>query len=160
MLLDSISHWLIEQEHKKNLSFFALEWLSTFAVAFLFWNFLFIELKNSYMSTPAAAAISFLYACGFVYSRIYPVTHCKKCKSLLPLVREEINRRHIHDEEKCVEVERGGVEYPEHFIDLYNRIYRVDIVRFRCVKCKATWEEVEQNPASDYRFVRSIKVKD
>jgi hypothetical protein len=137
-----------------------LEWISTFAAAFLFWNFLFYELINSYMSAPAAAAVSALYACGLVYSRLYPVTRCRKCSSLLPLVREEISRRHVHDEEKCVETERGGVEYGEHFIDLYNRVYQVDIVKFRCVKCKATWEEVEHSPASDYRFVRTITVKD
>lgn len=159
-MFNSIPDWLTEQEHKKNPSIFLLEWISIFAFAFLFWNFLFLELVNSYSLTPAAATISALYACGFVYIRIYPVTRCKKCNSLLPLMREEIGRRFIHDEEKCKEIERGGEEYWGHFIEIYNRIYRVDIVRFRCVKCKATWEEVEQNPASKYKFIRSIEVKD
>jgi hypothetical protein len=160
MIFNSIPDWLIEQEHKKKPSIFLLEWVSTFAFAFLFWIILFTELEYSSRSVTAAATISSLYACGFVYLRIFPITRCKKCHSLLPLVRQEIGRRHIHDEEKCLEIERGGVEYWGHFIDIYNRIYRTDIVRFRCRRCKAVWEEVEQSPASKYRFVRSIKVKD
>jgi hypothetical protein len=159
-MFNLIPDWLTEQERKKNPSIFLLEWLSAFAVTFPFWTFLFFKLENSFRLIPAAAAISALYACGFVYLRIYPVTHCKKCTSLLPLVKVEIGRRHIHDEEKCKEIERGGEDYWQHFIDLYNRIYRVDIVKFRCLRCKAVWEEVEQNPVSKYRFIRTITVKD
>ena len=160
MIFNSIPDWLIEQERKKPHSIFLLEWLSTFAVIFLFWNFLFFKLENSLRSTAAAATISALYACGFVYLRIYPITRCKKCHSLLPLIRKEIGRRHIHDEEKCLEIEHGGEDYWKHFIDLYHRIYRVELVKFRCRRCKAVWEEVEQAPASEYKFVRTIDVKD
>jgi uncharacterized protein with PIN domain len=160
MIFNSIRDWLKELERKKTTAIFLLEWLSTFAVAFLFWNFLFFELENSIRSTSAAATISALYACGFVYLRLYPITRCKKCNSLLPLVREEIGRRRIHDEEKVLEIEHGGEDYWRHFIDLYYRIYRVELVRFRCKRCKAVWEEVEQNPASEYKFVRTIDVKD
>ncbi len=160
MDFNSIPGWLNEQEHKKSHSIFLLEWVSTFAFAFLFWYFLFFELENSIRSTSAAATISALYACGFVYLRIYPITRCKKCNSWLPLVREEISRRRIQDQERCLEIEHGGEDYWRHFIDLYYRIYRVDIVRFRCRRCKAVWEETEQAPASNYKFVRTIEVKD
>jgi hypothetical protein len=160
MIFNSIPDWLKEQERKKGHSIFLLEWASIFAFAFLFWTFLFLELENSFRLTPAAASISILYACGLVYLRIFPITRCKKCNSLLPLVREEVGRRRIHDEEKCLEIEHGGEEYWGHFIDLYYRIYHVDVVRFHCRRCKAVWEEVEQAPASDYKFVRTIEVKD
>ena len=160
MDFNSIPDWLKEQEHKKSHSIFLLEWVSTFAFAFLFWYFLFLALENSFRSISAAATMSALYACGFVYLRIYPITRCKKCTSLLPLVRKEIGRRYIHDEEKCLEIEHGGEDYWRHFIDLYCRVYRVDIVRFRCRRCKAEWDEMEQASASEYRFVRTIEVKD
>jgi hypothetical protein len=87
MIFNSIPDWLKEQERKKTITIFLLEWLSTFAVAFLFWNFLLFELENSFRSTSAAAAISALYACGFVYLRLYPITRCNKCNSPLPLIR-------------------------------------------------------------------------
>jgi hypothetical protein len=101
-----------------------------------------------------------LYACGFVYLRAFPITSCKRCRSLLPLIRQEIDRRHVHDEERCLEIERGGEDYWQHFIDIYNRVYRVEIVRFRCRKCHRVWDEEEQSPASKFRFVRTITVKD
>jgi hypothetical protein len=160
MFINSIPDWLKEQERKKNPSVFVLEWMLTFAGAFLFWTSLLLRLKYSIQSITAAATISIVYACGIVYTRIYPVTSCSKCHSLLPLMRAEIGRRHIHDEERCLEITRGGEEYWGHFIEIYNRIYRVDLVKFRCVKCKAVWEEVEQLPASKYRFIRTIRVKD
>jgi hypothetical protein len=160
MIFYSIPNWLLEQEHKKKPSIFLLEWLSIFVFALLFWTFLFLELENSFWSTAAAATISAFYAFGFVYLRLFPITRCKKCNSLLPLVREEIDRRHIHDEEKCLEIEHGGEDYWRHFIDLYYRIYRVDIVRFRCRRCKAVWDETEEIPVSNYKFVRTINVKD
>lgn len=160
MIFDSISDWLLEQEHKKKPAVFLLEWFFTFAFAVTFWTVLFYEFEASIRSTAVAATISVLYACGFVYLRLLPLTRCKKCNSPLPLARKEIGRRHIHDEEKCLEIEHGGEEYWGHFIDLYHRIYRMDIVKFRCRRCHAMWEEVEQVPASGFRLVRTINVKD
>ena len=160
MIFNSISDWLLEQEHKKKPAVFLLEWLSVFAFAVVFWTILFYEFETSLRSTATATAISALYACGFVYLRLFPLTRCKKCDSLLPLARKEIGRRHIRDKEKCLEIEHGGEEYWGHFIDLYHRIYRVDIVKFRCRRCHAVWEEVEHVPASDFSLVRTINVKD
>ena len=157
MIIKSIPDWLKEQEEKHH-SIFLLEWVSTFACTFIFWIVLFHGLEVSLRST--AATTSALYACGFVYLRLFPVTRCKKCSSLLPLVREEIGRRHIHDEERTVEIERGGEDYWGHFIDIYNRVYHVDVVRNRCRRCHKVWDEVEQLPASNFRFVRTIRVKD
>jgi len=107
----------------------------------------------------AAAAVASVYASGLVYLRLIKETGCKKCKSLLPLSREEIAHRHVHDEEHCLEIEHGGVEWDQHFIDLYTRIYRVEVVRFRCRRCHTTWDEVEQFPITDYKLVRTIDLK-
>jgi len=159
MIIKSIRDWLKEQE-QKNRSIFLVEWVSAFALALVFWTILFYEVQISLWSTAAATIISALYACVFIYLRLFPITRCRKCKSLLPLVREEVSRRHIHDEEKCLEIERGGEDYWQHFIDLYYRIYRVEIVKFRCRRCHRMWEEVERSPASDFKFVRTISIKD
>jgi hypothetical protein len=107
MILKSIPDWLKEQE-QKNHSVFLMEWMSTFAFALVFWTALFFKLEISLWTAAAAAATSALYACVFVYLRLFPITRCKKCSSLLPLVRDEISRRCIHDEERCLEIERGG----------------------------------------------------
>ena len=160
MVFNLILDWLTEQERKKVPSIFLLEWMSIFAVTSLFWNVVFFKLANSFRLIPAAAALSAVYACGFVYPRIHLLTRCKKCNSPLPLLRQEIYRRHLHDEEKYREIERGGEDYEAHFIDLYNRIYRVDMVRFRCRRCHRMWDEVEHSPASKLRFIRTITVKD
>ena len=156
----SISSWLSEQEHNRQSRIFLLEWLSTFAVAWLFWLLIFREFDASARSTAAAVAIAAFYASVFVYFRLFPLTRCTKCSSLLPLIREEIGRRHLHEEETSLEIERGGEEYWGHFIDLYHRIYAVDIVRFRCTRCGAVWDTVERVPASYYSLVRTIRIKD
>ena len=160
MMHPSISRWLSEREHKPQSLIFLFEWLSTFALAWLFWLLLFHELEVSVRSTAAATSLAALYACVFVYFRLFPVTRCTKCRSLLPLIREEIGRRSTHEEEMSLKIERGGEEYWGHFIDIYHRIYTVDIVKFRCTRCGAVWETVEHVPESDYRLVRTIKVKD
>ena len=156
MIFHSLPEWLREQEQKKNRSIFLLEWILAFACALLFWIVLFLKLEKTIGSIAAAALISTIYACGFVYVRLHPLTNCNKCHTLLPLVRKEIDRRHLRDEEKCVEIVRGGEEYWGHFIEIYNRVYRVEMVRFRCVKCKAVWDEVEHLPASKYKYVRTM----
>ena len=160
MMFKSVSDWLLEQEHKKKPAIFLLEWLSIFVFAELFWAFLFHELETSIRFAVVATAISMLYACGFVYIRLFPLTKCKKCSSLLPLVREEVSRRHAREMETCLEIEHGGEEYWGHFIDLYYRIFRVDIVRFRCRRCHAVWDEMERVPAADYKMIRRINIKD
>ncbi len=160
IMSNPISDWLLEQERKKESHIFVLEWISTFAVALLFWGLLFYEMEGSIRLAPTAATLAALYASVFVYLRLLPVTRCKKCKSLLPLIKQEIGRRHIHDEERCLEIERGGEQYWGHYIDLYYRIISVDIVRYRCAKCHATWEEVEHVPKSEFRRARTITVKD
>jgi uncharacterized protein with PIN domain len=160
MLFRSIPEWLKEQEQKRNRSIFLLEWILVFACALPFWIILFLKLEKSVWSPAAAALMSTVYACGFVYARLHPLTNCEKCRSPLPLIRREIDRRHLRDEEQCLEIVRGGEEYWEHFIEIYNRIERVEMVRFRCVKCKAVWDEVQHRPASKYEYVRTIKVKD
>ena len=160
MIFRSIPEWLREQEQKRNRSIFLLEWILVFACAFPFWIVLLLKLEKSIGSIAAAALTSIVYACGFVYVRLHPLTNCKKCHSPLPLLRQEVARRHVRDEEQCLEIVRGGEEYWGHFIEIYNRIYRIEVVRFRCVKCKAVWEELEHRPASDYEYVRTIRVKD
>jgi hypothetical protein len=160
MILHSIPEWLREQEQKRNRSIFLLEWMLVFACALLFWIVLFLKLERSIWSIPAAALMSALYACGFVYVRLHPLTNCRKCRSPLPLIRKEIDRRHLRDEEQCLEIVRGGEEYCGHYIEIYNRVYRVEMVRFRCVQCKAVWDEVEHLPVSKYEYVRTIMVKD
>src|SRR5574337_1850362 len=107
MIFNSISDWLLEQEHKKKPAVFLLEWFFTFAFAVTFWTVLFYEFETSIRSTAVATTISMLYACSFVYIRLLPLTRCKKCNSPLPLARKEIGRRHIHNEEKCLEIEHA-----------------------------------------------------
>jgi len=160
MIFKSISDWLSEQERRKKSSIFFWEWILFFAIAAFFWTFLFRGLGASFRSTAAAAIVSALYACGFVYLRVFPLTRCKKCNSLLPFLRTEISRRQVRDMEMCLEQEHGGEEYWGHFIDLYYRVYRADIVRFRCRRCHAVWDETEWVPSSDYKLVRRINVKD
>lgn len=57
----------------------------------------FHELEISIRSAAIAVAISGLYACGIVYLRLFPLTECKKCNRHLPLVREEVSRRHARE---------------------------------------------------------------
>ena len=159
MIFKSVSDWLLEQERKKKSAIFLLEGLSIFVFAALFWAFLFQDLETSVRST-AVVSISMLYACGFVYIRLFPLTKCKKCKSPLPLAKEEVSRRYARDMETCLEIEHGGEEYWGHFIDLYYRIYHVDIVRFRCRRCHAVWDEMEWVPVAKYKMIRRINVKD
>ncbi len=154
---DSTPDWLTE--HEKNYSVFLLEWLAIFAGAWLFWTCVFFELHVSTSSVVTAAAISALYACLLVFPRLFQETGCKKCNSLVPLVREEIGRRRLRNEEKCVEVEHGGPEWMEHWIDIYSGIHQVEIVRYRCRRCGAVWDELGRSPASHYKHVRTINLR-
>ncbi len=159
MIVISIRDWLAEQEHKKHPFVFLLEWFSIFAFGLLFWTIVFFEIHTSIGSVAAAAAVSFVYASGLVYLRLLQLTACKKCNSPLAFSQEEIGRRHIRDTEKCVEIERGGDEWYEHFIDLYSRRTRLELVKYRCRRCHAIWEEVKEFPLTDYELVRTIDLK-
>jgi hypothetical protein len=160
MIVTSVRVWLAEQEHKKNPSIFLLEWFAIFAVALLFWTIVFFEIRTSMRSVAMATAVASLYASALVYLRLYKLTACRKCNSPLAFSQEEIARRHVRDAEKCVEIEHGGEEWCEHFVDLYARQYRVEIIKFRCRRCHATWEEERDSPLSDYELVRTINLKD
>lgn len=159
MIVTSIHDWLAEQEHRKNHAIFLLEWLAIFTLAWLFWTCVLFELHVSASSITTAAAISTIYASAFVYIRLYKESACKKCNSPLLFNREEIGRRYVHNEEQCVEIEHGGVEWMEHYIDIYSRLYRVEVIRFRCRRCHTVWEKTEQSPVSDYQLVRTIDLK-
>jgi hypothetical protein len=152
----SIPDWLLEQEQKRKPFIFFLEWVFTFTMAWFFWTAIFSELQGNYPSAVAVAAVSAFYGSALVYLRLLKVTGCKKCNSFLPLLSNEIQRRHVRNEERMHEVEYGGEAWMEHLVHLYVRLYHVDIVKFRCRKCHAVWQETEQLPASDYKLVRTI----
>ena len=135
------------------------EWLSIFAFGLLFWTMVFFEIHASIKSVAAAAAVSCVYSSSLVYLRLWQLTACKKCTILLAFSRREMGRRHVRDAERCLEIERGGDEWYEHFIDLYSRQVRVEIVRYHCRRCRATWEEVQEFPLTDYELVRTIDLK-
>ncbi len=160
MIVASFRDWLVEQEHRKSPAVFLLEWLSIFVVTLLFWTIVFFQMRVSVASMSLAAAVASVYASGFVYIRLLKLTACKKCSSPLLFSRQEIGSRYVREVEKCLELEHGGEEWYEHFIDIYTRKYRVEVVKYRCRRCRATWEEVIELPASDYRWVRTIKLKD
>ncbi len=160
MIVTPIGDWLVEQEHKKRPFVFVLEWLSVFALSLLFWTIAFFEVRTSLLSVAAAVMVSSVYACSFIYLRVLQLTACTKCNSPLAFSRQEIGRRHVRDAEKCLEIEHGGDEWYEHFIDLYSRRMRLDIVKFHCRRCHATWEEVKEFPLTDYQLVRTINLKD
>lgn len=155
----SLLDWLVEQERKKSPSIFLMEWISIFAIACVFWTWLFFRFHTSSASVLASVAVSALYACAFVYLRLFRETGCRKCGSRLPFSRQEVGRRYLHDGERCIEIEHGGVEWEEHYIDIYARVYRVEMVKYRCLRCHAVWEQIEQSPASEYELVRTLDLK-
>ncbi len=159
MTVYSKPDWLTAQERKRSLSIFLLEWLFLFALALLFWTLLFFKVHPSFTSAVTAVVLSSLYACTLIYARLLSVTRCRKCKGLLPLGQEEIGRRHIHDEERCVEVEHGGSESIGHWIDTYSGIDRVEMVRYRCRRCHSVWDEMERSMASSYKLIRRTNLK-
>ena len=160
MIVTSVRDWLAEQERKKRPLVFLWEWLSIFAFGLLFWTIVFFEIHISLWSVAAAATVACVYASSLIYLRVLQLTACSKCNSPLAFSREEIGRRHVRDAEKCLEIEHGGEEWYEHFIDMYSRRTRVEIVKFRCRRCHAIWEEVKEFPLTDYELVRTIHLKD
>ena len=148
--------WLTIQEHKKNHSIFLMEWLSIFTMAWFFWSLMFFGAPGSVPPGLAATLISLLYATCLVYGRLLHATGCRKCASPLPFMRQEIGRRHLRDAEKCVECEYGGEGWDQHFVHVYCKVSRSDVVTFRCIHCDQVWEEKVELPGSGYQLVRRI----
>lgn len=149
-------NWLEIQERKRNHTFFIAEWLSIFLIAWLFWCVLFFGAPGSVPPGLAATLIAGLYASAIVYGRLMAVTGCRKCSCPLPFMRQEIGRRHLRDEEHCVEIAYGGEEWGQHMIQVYCKICRADIVSFRCRRCNQMWEEKVELPGTGYRLVRRV----
>ncbi len=152
--------WLREQENRRGPLFFLFEWLIVFTIALAFWAVLLLEIRRSAWNLAAAAGVSSLYASAVVYMRLLRLSSCTRCHSPLAVTKQEIGRRHVQDRERCLEIERGGEEWDGHFIDLYSRQYRIDIVKYRCRRCHRTWEHSTEEPAGDYELIRTIKIGD
>ena len=160
MLITPFKDWLAEQEHKRPPLIFLLEWLLVFALAMPFWVVLLLEIRNSPWLIAGAAAFSSLYASAFVYVRLMGLAACRKCRAPLALTEQELGRRPVHEEERCLEIEHGGEEWYGHYVDLYARRYRVEIVKYRCRWCKSVWEQRMAIPADEYTLIRTIEVED
>ncbi len=152
----SIFEWLNEQEKRRKPFVFAVEWIFSLALAGVIWTGIMSAWQRGHPSGLAILSVSALYATSIVYLRLFNVTRCRKCHSLLPLLRHEIDRQHVRDRERCVEFEGGGEAWGRHFIQLYRRTYRVDKVRLQCRRCRGLWQETEELPTSDYELVRTI----
>lgn len=160
MLISPFQDWLAEQETKRGPLFYLFEWLVIFTIALLFWTILIEELRRSAWNLAAAAAVSSLYASFVIYPRLFRLSACSKCHSPLAITRQEVGRRHVSDTERCVEILHGGEEWYGHFIDLYTRPYRVEIIKYRCRHCGHVWERLTEEPGGKYILVRTIDVKD
>ncbi len=145
-----------EMKHKASL--YLLEWIFASVLASFFWTAVLFKLQGLLPSAATVGTISAFYGSAFVYVRLLQETGCKKCHSLLPFRREEMSRQHVRDEEQCMEVERGGEAWEQHYLDVYARVHRVEIVKFRCRRCHAVWDETQRMPASGYRRVRTIDI--
>jgi hypothetical protein len=160
MFVSPFRDWLAEQERRRRPDIFLIEWLLVFALALLFWAVLFLAIGTTVWSVVAAVAVSSLYASGFVYVRLLEQDTCGRCGSPLALTQQVIGRRYLHEVEKCLEIERGGEEWYGHFIDLYARRFRVEVVKYRCRRCGSVWEKVTLEPLCDFELVRTIPIKD
>jgi len=152
--------WLTIQEHRKTPSIFLVEWLTIFAVAWLFWSVMFFWAPGSTIPPGLAATlVSGLYATCLIYGRLLKATGCRKCPSPLPFLRREIGRRHLRDQEQCIELEYGGEEWDQRSVHVYCKISRTDVVTYRCRKCDQIWDEKIELPGSGYKLIRSMHVK-
>ncbi len=152
----SISAWLSEQEKQRRPAVFIAEWLVLFALAGAIWTGILARWLMARPSGPLVIAVASFYASAIVYTRLFNVTRCLKCRSPLPLLRRETDRQHVRDMERCVEVESGGEEWGVHFLTLYRRSYSVDKVHYECRRCHAVWQAMEESATSDYERVRRI----
>ncbi len=154
-----LHEWLTVQEYKRSRIFFLVEWLALFGVAWLFWSLVFTAARGAIPPGLAATLISILYATCIIYGRVLHVTGCPKCKSPLPFMRKETGRRHMPDQEQCIEVQYGGEEWGQEMIQVYSRICHTDVVTYRCRQCDQAWEEKLELPGSSYRLVRRVDPK-
>lgn len=152
----SIFAWLKEQEKRRRPFIFVSEWAFIFAVAGAIWTGTLSVWQHAPPSNALVIAASAFYATAIVYPRLFNLTRCRKCYSLLPLRRHEIDRQHVRDREECTEFEWGGETWGGHFIQLYRRTYDVEKVRLRCRRCHAVWQELEEFATSGYELVRTI----
>ncbi len=148
--------WLRILEHRKNHLIFLVEWLAIFMLAWVFWFVIFLEAPGSVPPGLIATLVAFLYATCVVYLRMLRTTGCKKCGSPWPFLRTEVGRRHMRDEEHCVELEYGGDEFGRHMLQVFCKIIRADTVAYRCKHCGQMWEEWVELPGSGYKVVRRI----
>ncbi len=125
-----------------------------FSIAWLFWSVMFFGVPGSVRPALAAASMAFLYATCIVYDRLLRATGCRMCSSPLPLLRKEVGRKHLPDEEQCMEVQYGGEEYGQQVIDVYCKVTRADMVTYCCRRCNQSWKERVELPGSGYQLVR------
>jgi Fe-S oxidoreductase len=105
---DLFDKWLTRLEYRRTYSIFLVEWLSLFAIAWLFWSMMVLLAPGSIPPGLAATMVSGLYATCMIYGRLLRVTGCRKCSNPMPFMRKEIGRWHLRDHEECIEVEFGG----------------------------------------------------
>jgi len=160
VFIPPLRDWLSEQERKRGPLAFLVEWLFVFSAALVFWIVLLLEMGTARWSIAAAIAVSSVYASGFVYLRLLKHSTCGKCNSPLVLTQQVLGRRYLKEEERCLEIERGGEEWYGHFIDLYSKRYRIEVVKYRCRRCGVIWERVTPEPVCEYELVRTIELKD
>lgn len=146
--------WLKTLEYRRNRVVFLVEWLAMFSIAWLFWSVLFFGAPGSLRPALAAPLMAFLYATCVVYGRLMRATGCRKCASPLPLLRQEVGRRRLPDEEHCMEVQYGGEAYGQQIVDVYCKVTRADMVTYCCRRCDQSWEERVELPGSGYQFIR------
>ena len=151
-----LHEWLAVQEYKNSRSIFLAEWMALFGVAWFFWTVMFTAAPGMVAPGLAATVISMLYATCIVYGRVLRVTGCAKCHSPVPFLRKEIGRRHMPDQEQCIEVQYGGDEWGQEMIQVYCRVCRTDIVSYRCRHCDQIWEEKVVLPGSGYKLASRI----
>jgi RNase P subunit RPR2 len=159
MLVTPFRTWLVEQEQRRRPLIFLLEWLGAFALSMSFWTPLVLKIQASSWSIAAAFAMSSVYASGLVYVRLLKLATCKRCHSPL-IFSQEMSRRFVRELERCLEIERGGQEWCGHFIDLYSRRYRIEIVKYRCRRCHTIWQRESEIPNGEYELVRTMEVLD
>ena len=58
-----------------------------------------------------------------------------------------------------MEIEYGGEEWDQHFVHVYCRVRRGDIVTFRCRSCDKVWEEKVELPGSSYKLVKRMDLQ-
>jgi hypothetical protein len=156
---DLFDRWLTRLEHRRTHSIFLVEWLAIFTIAWLFWVLMFEWAPGSIPPGLAATLVSGLYATCLIYGRVLRVTGCRKCNNPMPFLRREVGRWHLPDHEECIELDYGGDEWDRHFVHVYCKVARADIVAYRCRKCDQLWEEKIELPGSGYKLVRRTEMK-